>query len=43
MPYTLSGNSVMVKRRNKWVVLKVHPTRAKAQAHLRALQAKYPR
>jgi len=29
----------MVKRGDKWVVLKTHATRAKALAHLRALKA----
>ena len=39
MPYKLSGSRVMVKRGTRWRVLKTHPTRKKALAHLRALKA----
>ena len=38
MPFKLKGNFVMVKKRGRWEVLKKHPTRAKALAHLRALK-----
>ncbi len=40
MPYKLKGRSVLVKRGKKWTVLKKHPTKAKAIAHLKALMAK---
>jgi hypothetical protein len=39
MPYKLEGSTVMVQRAGKWQVLKKHPNRAKASAHLRALEA----
>lgn len=39
MPYRLQDRSVMVKRGNRWVVLKRHPTKAAALRHLRALKA----
>ncbi len=41
MPYKLSrnGRSVLVKRGSQWRVLKTHPSRKKALAHLRALKA----
>lgn len=42
MPYKLSGNRVMVERGGKWVLLKAHPSRKKALAHLRALYANVP-
>jgi len=38
MPYKIKGRSVLVKRGKKWTVLKRHPTKAKAIAHLRALE-----
>lgn len=40
MPYKLSANGlcVMVKRKGKWAILKKHPTKASALAHLRALK-----
>ena len=38
MPYKLKGRSVLVKRGKKWIVLKKHTTKAKAIAHLRALE-----
>jgi len=39
MPYKLSksGKAVLVKRGNRWVVLKRHPTREKARKHVAAL------
>jgi len=37
MPYKIKGNAVYVKRHEVWRLLKVHKTRAKALAHLRAL------
>ena len=39
MPYKISGNTVMVKRTDKWQVLKKHKTKKEAIAHLRALYA----
>lgn len=39
MPYKASGTRVLVKRGNRWVVLKVHPTAEKAKRHARALNA----
>ena len=39
MPYRAVDNKVMVKRGNRWVVLKVHPTAEKAKRHARALNA----
>jgi hypothetical protein len=39
MPYRIEGRSVMVKRGDRWVTLKTHPTREAALAHFRALQA----
>lgn len=40
MPYKLSasGKTVLVKQGRKWVALKVHPSKAAAQAHLYALR-----
>jgi len=39
MPYKLSenGKSVLVKRGARWVILKTHPSKTKALAHLQAL------
>lgn len=39
MPYKLSesGTSVLVKRGDRWVVLKRHPNKRKAKAHMQAL------
>jgi len=37
MPYKIKGNAVYVKRGSKWRLLKVHKSREKALAHLRAL------
>lgn len=42
MPYKVEGATVYVKRGGRWVVLKKHPTAAKALAHFRALQANVP-
>lgn len=45
MPYKLGGadeRSVMVKRAGRWVLLKRHPSRKRALAHLRALYANVP-
>jgi len=42
MPYRVKGSTVQVKRGTRWVVLKRHPSAAKAQAHLRALNANVP-
>ena len=41
MPYKLSSNgkAVLVKRSSHWRVLKRHPSKKKALAHLRALKA----
>ena len=39
MPYKVSGTTVMVEKDGKWKVLKKHPTRAKALAHMKALYA----
>ena len=38
MPYKIKGTSVLVKKGNKWTVLKKHKTKRKAIAHLRALE-----
>jgi hypothetical protein len=40
MPYKLSSDkkAVMVKRGNRWVVLKAHGSAAEAKRHLAALQ-----
>jgi len=38
MPYRIKGRTVLVKKGKKWMVLKKHPTKAKAIAHLRALE-----
>ena len=38
MPYKIKGRTVLVKKGKKWRVLKKHPTKAKAIAHLRALE-----
>ena len=38
MPYKIKGRSVLVKRDKKWIVLKRHPTKKEAIAHLRVLQ-----
>ena len=37
MPYKAVGNKVMVKRLGRWVLLKKHPTPARAKAHAVAL------
>jgi hypothetical protein len=37
MPYKVEGKTVYVKKGGKWQVLKKHPSEAKAQAHLTAL------
>ncbi len=42
MPYKVDGSTVMVQRGGKWVVLKKHPSRAKATEHLKALEANVP-
>lgn len=39
MPYRLQANCVQVQRSSGWETLKCHPTRARAVAHLRALEA----
>lgn len=39
MPYKTSGSWVMVKKGGKWKRLKQHPSKAKATAHARALNA----
>jgi len=38
MPYKVKGRNVLVKKGKKWMVLKKHPTKAKAIAHLKALE-----
>lgn len=38
MPYKTEGNKVMVKKDGKWKVLKEHPTKAQAVAHVIALK-----
>lgn len=38
MPYRLQANCVQVQRSSGWETLKCHPTRARAVAHLRALE-----
>lgn len=38
MPYKRTGKTVLVKRGDRWVVLKTHPSATKAQKHLAALQ-----
>ena len=43
MPYKIEGTSVLVRKGKKWTVLKKHPTKRKAIAHLRALEAKHRR
>lgn len=39
MPYKTVGNKVMVERNGRWELLKLHPTHAKALAHMKALYA----
>lgn len=39
MPYKLRGRTILVKKGKKWTVLKKHPSKKKAIAHLRALEA----
>jgi len=38
MPYKIKGRTVLVKKGKKWLVLKKHPTKRAAIAHLRALE-----
>ena len=42
MPYKVMGRSVYVKRNNKWVLLKRHPSKNKAEQHARALRKNVP-
>lgn len=42
MPYKLDGDTVMVQRGKKWVVLKKHKNHKEALAHLKALYANVP-
>ena len=37
MPYKVSGTTVMVLRRGRWVALKRHKSKKKAEAHAAAL------
>lgn len=39
MPYQRQGKTVLVKQAGRWQALKTHASEAKAEAHLRALEA----
>jgi len=39
LPFRARGKIVYIKRGDKWVVLKVHPTAEKAKRHAKALNA----
>ena len=38
MPYKVSGTTVMVKRRGRWVALKRHKSKKAAEEHAAALR-----
>ena len=42
MPYRRVNRKVLVKRNGRWETLKVHATKAEAEAHLKALYANVP-
>ncbi len=40
MPYRARGTRVMVRRRGRWVLLKVHASARAARSHARALNTR---